>query len=290
MSGTQQLTQDAIRDFLLTKQADGATSRTISAHYGYHLRKFVKATNPATVDDITPATIRAYLVKLRNDGLSEHTIHGAARTLKCFCRWLESEGIRQSPWQNIKMPKFPKLVLTPFSPEDVRALLAACDTPRDAAIVLTLLDSGLRISELAALRVSDIDLQSGAVTVRRGKGGKPRTVFVGAKTRRAITRLLRTLDSEALWQSATGKPMLARGIAAALTRIGERANVKPCNPHRFRRTFAIACLRSGMDVYSLQRLMGHADLTVLKQYLALTDGDAQQAHAAHSPIDQMLKK
>lgn len=289
MSGVQQLTQNAIRDFLLTKQADGATRRTISAHYGYHLRKFVKATSPATVADITPGTIRGYLVELRTAGLSEHTVHGAARTLKCFGRWLEAEGICKSPWQNVKMPKFPKLVLSPFSPDDVKALLAACDSHRDTAIVLTLLDTGLRISELAALTVGDIDLQTGAVTVRRGKGGKSRTVYAGAKTRRAITRLLRTQDGSALWQSTTGQPMLARGIAAALKRVGERAGVHPANPHRYRRTFAIACLRSGMDVYSLQRLMGHAGLDVLKQYLALTEDDLQRSHAAHSPLDAMLK-
>jgi len=280
--------QNAVRDFLLAKQADGLSPRTVETH-DYHLKRFLKSQNPATVDDITPATLRAYLTEMRSAGLAAHTIHGAARTLKCFCRWLEREGICESPWRNVKMPAFPKEILPPFSQSDVKAILAACDNQRDKALVMVALDTGLRLAELAGLTVGDIDLQSGAVFVRLGKGGKTRTVVIGAKTRQAIARLLRTLDGEALWQSPTGTALSARGVAEAIERIGKRAGVKPCNPHRFRRSFAIACLRSGMDVYSLQRLMGHADLTVLQKYLDLVTGDLQRSHAAHSPLDQMLK-
>lgn len=286
---TKQLSaQNAVRDFLLAKQADGLSSRTVSTH-DYHLKRYLKSQNPATVDDITPATLRAYLTEMRTAGLAQHTIHGAARSLKCFSRWLEREGICKSPWQNIKMPTFPKEILPPFSQKDVKAILAACDNARDTALCMVALDTGLRLAELAGLTVGDIDLQSGAVFVRRGKGGKPRTVFIGLQTRQAIARLYRTAVDETLWRTPTGAALSARGIAESFGRIGKRAGVKPCNPHRFRRSFAIASLRAGMDIYTLQRLMGHASLAVLQGYLALVTGDLQRAHAQHGALDEMLK-
>ena len=280
--------QNAVRDFLLAKQADGLSPRTVETH-DYHLKRYLKSQNPATVDDITPGTLRAYLTEMRSAGLAAHTVHGAARSLKCFARWLEREGICKSPWQNVKMPAFPKEILPPFSQSDVKAILAACDNQRDKTLCMVALDTGLRLAELAGLTVGDIDLQSGAVFVRKGKGGKTRTVVAGAKTRQAIARLLRTQNGEALWQAPTGTALSARGIAEAIERIGKRAGVKPCNPHRFRRSFAIASLRAGMDIYTLQRLMGHADLTVLQKYLDLVTGDLQRAHAQHGALEQMLK-
>lgn len=286
---TKQLSaQDAVREFLLAKQADGLSARTVET-YDYHLKRFAKSQNPATVDDITPATLRAYLLEMRSAGLAAHTIHGAARSLKCFARWLEKEGIAPSPWKNIKMPTFPKEILPPFSQSDVKAILAACDNARDRALCMFALDTGLRLAELAGLTVGDIDLQSGSVNVRKGKGGKQRTVFIGARTKQALTRLRRTAKDGILWRTPTGTALSPRGIAEAMRRVGQAAGVKPCNPHRFRRSFAIYSLRAGMDLITLQRLMGHADLTVLQTYLDLVTGDLESAHSQHGALDQMLK-
>jgi len=71
-------------------------------------------------------------------------------------------------------------------------------------------------------------------------------------------------------------------------RPGRAAGVRPCAPHRFRRTFALWCLRDGMDLHSLRLLMGHSNLTVLQRYLALASGDVERAHIAHSPVDNLL--
>ena len=73
-----------------------------------------------------------------------------------------------------------------------------------------------------------------------------------------------------------------------LYRLGKRTGVRPCDPHRFRRTFALWCLRDGMDLHSLRVLMGHADLSILQRYLALAGEDIERAHIAHSPVDTLL--
>ena len=80
------------------------------------------------------------------------------------------------------------------------------------------------------------------------------------------------------------------GLAPVLKRLGCKAGVLPCGPHRFRRTFALWCLRDGMDLHSLRMLMGHSSLPMLQRYLALASEDIERAHAAHSPVDRLLEK
>jgi integrase/recombinase XerD len=163
-------------------------------------------------------------------------------------------------------------------------------------MTLALLDSGLRASELVGLRVHSVDMRSGLMTVSR-KGHKQRTVRFGAKTRQAILRYLArreeaTLDS-ALWiaYKTDGEergPLTLRGFQMVFRNLGERAGVTPCHPHRFRRTFALWCLRDGMHLHSLRLLMGHSSLAVLQRYLALAGEDIERAHRLHSPVDNLL--
>ncbi len=198
--------------------------------------------------------------------------------------------------RRVKMPRLDNRILPAFTEADVKALLDACLSGRDKAIVLFLLDTGLRASEFVALNLGDVDMASGAVMVRQGKGGKDRQVYLGAKTRQTLQRhLRRRRDAEPmgasspLWASlTTGNRLRRAGLRQVLRRLGERSGVEHCHPHTFRRTFALWSLRAGMDIYSLQRLMGHSDLTMLRRYLALVEQDLQNAHRKHGPVDSNL--
>ncbi len=123
------------------------------------------------------------------------------------------------------------------------------------------------------------------------------TAELGHKARGALLRMLAQREDAspggALWvaYNPLGRergPLTLAGLQTALVRLGQRAGVTPCGPHRFRRTFALWCLRDGMDLHSLRLLMGHSDLTVLQRYLALAGEDVERAHAAHSPADRLL--
>lgn len=280
---------DVIREFVTAKLADGVTPRAAES-YRYHLRRFAAKQSLTTLEDMTPAKIRVYLVAMRDEGLSPYTVYNAGKTIRVFCRWLESEGIASSPWKNIKAPTFPNEAQPPFTKEDVKAILKAALTPRDRALVMLLLDTGLRLKEVTALTTDDLNMETGAVIVRRGKGGKFRTVFMGAKARRAMSAYLRTLDGDgALWRADSGAPLASNGLSQAIGRIGERANVQPCTVHRFRRTFGVFSLRAGMDLRTLQELLGHARLVLLDRYTRFVTEDLQRAHDAHGALDQMLK-
>ncbi|MHB0858012.1 MAG: tyrosine-type recombinase/integrase [Anaerolineae bacterium] len=296
--------QAALEAFLLSREAMRCSPKTLE-HYGYTLgafARFLATGHIHAVQAITPQHIRAYLVDLQRRGLKDTTQHAHARGIKTFLRWLVEEGdLEVSPMARVRMPRLAKRVPEPFAPQEVQQLLAACPrhTPRgarDYALLLALLDTGLRASELLSLRVGGLDMRSGICTVL-GKGSKQRQVRMGAKGRGAVLRMLGLRpDAPAnapLWLAydryghAQG-PLSLSGLQTILRRLGERAGVAPCGPHRFRRTFALWCLRDGMDLHSLRLLMGHSDLTVLQRYLALGAEDIARAHAAHSPADRLL--
>ncbi len=163
---------------------------------------------------------------------------------------------------------------------------------RDRAIVLTLLDTGCRAAEFVLLNVGDVNLATGTAVVRQGKGNKPRTVFIGAKTRREVQRYLRhrgdLAPSDPLWATDEGGRLTVVGLRQIMRRRAERIGLPEPGLHTFRRAFAIACLRNGVDVISLQRLLGHADLSVIRRYLVQTEVDLAQAHQKGSPVDNLL--
>jgi site-specific recombinase XerD len=286
----------AFNAFLLDREA-ARRSRLTLRTYDSCLRDFIaflEERGVSSPDAITSSHIRAYLVSLQRQGLRDTTVQNRARVASIFCRFLVEEGLlAANPFSRVKMPRVDKRILPAFAPEDVKRLLAACDNPRDAAVVLCLLDTGLRAAEFTVLNVGDVDLKTGAVQVRRGKGGKGRVAFLGAKARKALLKYLLARGDvkpeEPLWLSGrTGERLTAHGLASVLRDLGKRADVEHCHPHTFRRTFALWSLRAGMNVYALQQIMGHSDLSILRRYLALVEQDLAEAHKRHGAVDNML--
>jgi len=295
----------ALDAFLLSRRAMRCTPKTLEA-YSYALGgfcAFLEGQGVQDVHEIAPRHIRAFLVCLQERELKDTTVHLHARCIKTWLRWLCQEGdIPTNPMERVAMPRLEKRIPPPFSPDDVRKLLEACDrrTPkglRDYAIVLALLDTGMRAAEFCALRFGDVNMRTGIITVI-GKGRKMRCVRLGAKARSSLLRYLAARGEMTpdmpLWASydVDGNPQGAltkRGLQTLLHRLGRKAGVMPCSPHRFRRTFALWCLRDGMDLHSLRLLMGHSDLDVLQRYLALAGEDVERAHEAHSPVDNLLQ-
>ena len=284
--------QAALDTFLLSRQAARCTPKTLE-HYTYTLGKFASFLRDGgitTPEAITPNHIRQYLVSLQRSGLMDTTQHAHARGIKAWLRWLVREGeLTESPMQRVDMPKLDARVPPPFSRDEVHKLLSVCDRSlmgiRNRAIVIGLLDSGLRLSEFCSLRVGDVNMRTGLCSVV-GKGRKMRQVRFGAKARAVMVKYL-----AALREAEAGQPLWglsARGMQIMIHRLGRKAGVRPCGPHRFRRTFALWMLRDGCDLHSLRLLMGHSDLTVLQRYLALAGEDIERAHKAHSPADTML--
>jgi len=244
--------------------------------------------------------IRSYLVELQGDdepdtALSAHYIHSIARALRAFFKFCveDEQWISVSPMQGVAMPKRPKDILPSFTKDELKRLQQAATGEREQAIVLFLLDTGMRAGELVALNGGDIELRTGTVRIRDGKGGKARTVYVGSRSTRALLRYYGQRGTPApnkpVWvaERKPHKRLSYYGLAQLMKRLGDLAGVLHCTAHTFRRTFAINCLRNGMDIYSLARLMGHEDIETLKPYLQLVEVDAEQAHRQYGVVDNL---
>ena len=283
--------------FFLDCEARRLTDATLSFYRG-KLSLFIRwceAEGLETIQDLTAHHIRRYLVHLHRRQLSSQYQHDLARAIRAFLNYcVRDELLEKSPFAKVQMPRLEKKILEAFSPDEVRLILKSCRTERDRALCLFLLDTGVRASELIALNVEDVDLKTGMVTVRLGKGQKGRTTYAGARTRKQLTRYFAergTLKGRepAFATEWAGKRMTLSGLIQLMGRLQERSGVTTCTCHTFRRTFALSCLRNGMNIYVLARLMGHADITVLRQYLPLVEDDLQDAHARFGTVDNLLK-
>lgn len=288
-------------DFMLDRKARNLSANTIR-WYEYSLAKwrdFIIGQNVTDAQHITPNHLRRFIINLGRDHNEGGVVHifGAARG---FLKWYEAEYAPhgwENPLHKVKQPKKSDTVLEPLEMTNFHAMLGACNLgtrngDRDRAILLTLLDTGLRKLELANLLIGDVNLNTGDVLIRKGKGRKSRTVFVGVKTRRALRNYLAhrqdVQKTDPLWTTPDDKALTYDGIRQVIRRLAARAGVKEPGLHDFRRAFAVNSLRSGMDVLTLQRLLGHADLRMINQYVRLVYDDLRESHRQHGVVDKLV--
>lgn len=250
------------------------------------------------VERITSDMLRSYLLHLEETGRNPGGINAGYRAVKTFLLWYENE-VEPVAWKNpirkVHGPKTPARAMEPVDLDDVNRLLDTCQGNslldlRDRAILLFLLDTGLRAFELCALDLGDVDLIQGDVAVHNGKGSKARLCMIGKRTRKAVRHYARNRNdsSQALWVTGKGERLTYWGLNQMIRRRAKRAGIVKPGLHDFRRAFALNCLREGMDVFSLQKLLGHSDLSVMRRYLAQNDEDLREAHAKASPVDRKL--
>jgi site-specific recombinase XerD len=290
--------EDWAIEFIKAKKIEGLSPNTLRI-YTQQLKHFLTFCNAQIIEhisEITSSDIRNFLLWLEDEGHNSGGQHVAYRILKTFFLWYDIEAEPEN-WRNpINIVKAPRLVEEPLEPvkiEDVRAMANTCDDTflgkRNRAILLFLLDTGLRARELLSVDLEDVNLITGSVLLRRGKGSKPRTVFIGKETKKTVRAYLRERNDslECLWVTSDQKKRLAYGgLRALLERQSKLARVDTPSAHDFRRTFAITMLRQGTDLVTLSRLMGHTSLKVLQRYLKQLPGDLQEAHRRASPVDR----
>jgi site-specific recombinase XerD len=289
-----------LQEFLLDRQVANASAGTLR-FYQQKLEPFLDYLTSHGItapDELTAGHLRCFMLSLQQAGHTPGGQHAFFRAIRAFLYWLEREGeLSANPIRRLRPPRVPEQLLDPVSLDDVRAMLGACDRQselgcRDRAVILALLDTGARASEMIALNMEDVDLRTGTVLVRCGKGRKPRATFLGARSQRVMIRYLRyrrtAMAGDPLWSTNEGKRLSYSGLRDILRRRARAAGVPAPTLHAFRRGFAILSLRNGADVYSLQRLLGHSSLQVLRRYLKQTRADLHEAHRRTGPVDNLL--
>ena len=268
----------AITGFLNYKTAEGLTVRSVDS-YQRILHQWAEYVGDKKIDQLTDHDLNAYLVFMRTEyvpqrfggdtrALSPKTLRNIWITLCSFFAWVKAEFHLDNPMKSVPAPRFQKAEVEPFTREEITRMLKACiyareaDTlarrrfvmrrptaNRDQAVLLTLLDSGIRASEFCALRIDDFDAKRGKLEIRHGteggaKGGKGRTVYLGKTARHAVWRYLagRADGEEAsapLFLVRQDHPFNASALRHLIKSIAARGDVKDAYPHKFRHTFAI---------------------------------------------------
>lgn len=213
--------------------------------------------------------IRVWLAK-EQTRVSLRTSDEYRTALLCFFNWLTNEGmITINPMSNVKPIKFPKEIKFPFSDIEVDQLKSACKTLRERAEIELLLSSGLRVSELCALNLSDINFDKNEIHVRKGKGGKGRITFMNQVCAMHLKKYLesRTDSEECLFFTKFKTRLTDKACQDDLKKIGTRAKVTNVHPHRCRRTFATQLWKKSMDIRTIQVLMGHSNINTTMEYI-----------------------
>ncbi|MQC26409.1 MAG: hypothetical protein DWG76_03035 [Chloroflexi bacterium] len=280
----------AFTDFILSRQAMLCSPATVK-WYSWTLGKFLEHLKDQDIDaplEIQARHVRQYLSEIAGRGLSDSYVHNHARAIKTFLRFCHAEDYMDQ-LISFKMPRIGKKRLPILNASELKQLLAACDTPRDLAVIMFMADTGVRRSECLDLNWGDLNLDNGVVKVAYGKGRKARSVVAGIKTRRVLLkyRITGAHNSDApLFQSRKGGRLSASGLRHLLLRVGKRAGID-VSAHVLRRTFATLSLRSGMNVLQLQGLLGHSTLEMTKRYVQMVDADLVAEHQKHGPIDNL---
>jgi integrase/recombinase XerD len=227
--------------------------------------------------------------------LAPSTVKGYIRVWKAFFGWcFEEELIDTNPAVRLKHPKAPKRIRPAFIAEHIEKMLAACDTStldgfRDKVILLLLLDTGLRISEISALCVYDV--HDTYIKVM-GKGRKEREVGIYPEMSKLLWKYIHkhrapANPNEAALFIGRGKRLQAPGIHAVIKRIQKASGLEDIkfSAHVFRHTFAKMYLKSGGDLFKLSRQLGHSDVQTTKIYLEdFNSSDARKDHDSFSPL------
>lgn len=289
------LLSDALELFLLDCQARRLTASTLTFYkekVGVFIR-WLSDSEVTTLDAITNVHIKRWLVDMQDRGLTDHTQHDYARAAKTFLGYcVRDELIAKSPFANVKMPKVGETLPIVLADTEIRSALQNVAEQRDRLIVRFILDSGVRASELLALNVCDVDMQTGVVTVRRGKGTKFRLTAVGATTRKELRRYL--IERESPNDSAplianlrSGGRLRMVGLMHLFRRMQQQTGIEHLTAHTLRRTMATRSLAGGMDSHILSRMLGHVDLQMMRRYAAMNAELVQKTSEQHSVVDNL---
>jgi site-specific recombinase XerD len=289
----------AIAAFYRRCEAKNLSSHTLD-YYRYRfdaLRRFLKRQEvDVAPEDMTPALIRDFLAD-ETERVSPLTAEHSFVTLRVFFRFLVDDGLLTgNPMQHVEKPKTRRKVIQTFGQEQLSAMLATAGNDfsglRLQALLFTLADTGIRVSELCGITLNDIAWDTQTVRVV-GKGNKERIVPFGAATRRVLQAYLARRGDiagvENLFVSVYGAPLDRFRVQKIIKECGEKAGIAgvQCSPHNFRRFFAVTFIRNGGDPFTVQKILGHTDLTMTRRYAELAQTDIIAKHRQFSPGDAL---
>ncbi|MTI82274.1 MAG: tyrosine recombinase XerC [Firmicutes bacterium] len=248
-------------------------------------------------EDIDHRAMRCYLAQLQNKKMARTTVARKLAAWRSFFEYLNREEVLpNNQLSRVSTPKQQKKLPNFFYQDEMLKLLSAPPDTflgiRDKALLETIYASGLRVSELTALNINDIDLLSGYVKVL-GKGSRERVVPLGSYAVEAVNKYISrgrpelvnksASNTEALFLNYRGERLSDRGVRKVLDKYLMQVNLKKCGPHSIRHTFATHLLERGADLRTVQELLGHVRLSTTQIYTHLTKEKIKEIYQKTHP-------
>jgi integrase/recombinase XerD len=291
---------DHLKNFLIYLSAEKGLSRNTVESYNFDLRKFrdFLKSEDGELSSFSRADIIDFIERLRDEGYSASSICRFVSSVRSLCKYLLVENIiKEDPSETLQAPRKWERLPKSLSKSEVRSFLESglslkLSEPtavRDFVMFELLYSSGLRVSELVLLKLEDINFEAGFLRVL-GKGSKERIVPVNM---RAIERIksymlrqrmeiLKRRRSPYLFVTNRARPMTRQRFWQTIKRIGRKLGIE-ISPHTMRHSFATHLLEGGADLRSLQKMLGHSDISTTQIYTKVTTDRLKQVYSKHHP-------
>ena len=260
------------------------------------MRQYLEENGICGLNDITEEVLDSYIVYLEENQFAAATISRNIASIKAFFHYLAKEGVIEKDISvGLKAPKIEKKMPEILTPEEVIWLLEQPkgETPkeiRDKAMLELLYATGIRVTELITLKVSDVNMQMGFIICR--DGSKERVIPFGAAAKKAMTNyldkarnvMLFDLQSDILFVNCSGQPMSRQGFWKLIKYYAKKAGIMAdITPHTLRHSFAAHLVENGADLRSVQEMLGHSDISTTQVYATLTHNRIREVYSKAHP-------
>ncbi|MBI5031751.1 MAG: tyrosine-type recombinase/integrase [Chloroflexi bacterium] len=304
--------------YLTTKKVKGCSPKTIVAIRSV-MERFIRflegREHSLKLVDLSIEDARAYVVSLQgkvtkypghkfnnpipDSEYSPQTIHSHVRILRTFSNWVKDEGYSTKPiFERLELPRLPQVKIAVLSPEEIQQVLGSINPgtfigARLIAMVLVMLDTGIRAGELVGMQLANVDWDRGVIKVF-GKGSKERFVPIGATAKQTMLRYVQTFrpkpardDIDQVFLSVDGYALTVNALVHIMHRLAKNSGVERLHAHLLRHTSGVTYLVNGGDTKSLQMYLGHTSAQMTNHYEQLTTEHMMAQHRKFSPVDSL---
>jgi len=291
-----QTIEKILNEFLLEQKIRGNSKNTIK-YYQRFVGYFIKYAGNKNINEITIKDVKEYYVYNADKEISSETIKTYMRAVRVFLSWCYNEEyIKVNILEKYKLPKASKKVKNILTENEIELLFSSFNQNdfiqyRNYCICLLMLDSGLRMNEVTTLKISNSHINENYIIVD-GKGNKQRAVPLGINTKNALLKYIsirNPVNHDNLFLDIHNKPINNYTIKNMIRKLKIKTGIKRIHAHLLRHTFATKYLENGGDIYTLQSILGHTSLEMVKKYIHTTPKKIVVNFSSFSPVDNLNK-
>lgn len=304
-ASTHELTMtDMFEEFMLIKKGEGLAKRTVAEYYTNYQYFVDYLGRELAASEMTSELFASWITYMSDEmSYAPATINIRVRTMRSFLRYAyeDKQWIAEPIHKRFKPIKAPIDVVESLTPEEFRRLIGAIDDStytgfRTQVITYVLLDTLIRVCELVDIKRQNIDFKTMCIRLEAAdtKTRVGRIVPISTRTAKLLSEYLaetEEFESEYVFLTYEGEPMSEATVRDNLRLYGAVAKItnKRVSPHTLRHTGALFYIMNGGDPFSLQRILGHSHMNMVRRYVQMTNMDVQNQHSAHSPLNYVFK-